>query len=234
MRKCARAWSFLFSVVVWTIWESMNEKVFKDGAANVSQAEDMVCFRVAWWFKNLGKGSSDSITTLIWKIKEGCINSTITKSRKAVEWVPPPNGSFKFNVDGLTRGSPFQAGIGGVLRDHKGKVLFLFSNNIGIHDAVTTEIMSLAKACFLCLGKPELCGKIIEFVSDSMLIVSWINGRGIESIKHFQMIYDLHNQISSIDHARVVYCSRASNSFTDMLAKQGFEGGREILSWSVF
>ncbi|KAK2664284.1 hypothetical protein Ddye_002858 [Dipteronia dyeriana] len=164
MRKCTSAWSSMFSAMVWTIWETRNEKAFKDGDANVPQAEDMVRFRVTWWFKNLVKGFPNSITTLIWNIKEGCTNSIIIKSRKVVEWVPPPNGSFKFNVDSLTRSSPGQAELGEVLRDHREKVLCMFSNNVGIHDVVMTEIMALAKACFLCLGKTKLCGKIIEIL----------------------------------------------------------------------
>ncbi|KAK2651346.1 hypothetical protein Ddye_011202 [Dipteronia dyeriana] len=162
--------------------------------------------------------SSDSITTLLWNIKDGCSDSNITKKKKAIEWEHPPNGSFKFNMDGSARGSPSKARIGGVLRDHRGEVLCLFSTNVGIQDAVTAEILALAKACKLCIGKPALLGRNIEFVSDSMVVVSWINGKGIGSIKHVQTIYDISSLLNSI--GRVVYCSRMSNSLADMLAKQ--------------
>ncbi|KAK3188145.1 hypothetical protein Dsin_027706 [Dipteronia sinensis] len=40
---------------------------------------------------------------------------------------PPPSGIFKFNVDGSVRGSPGQAGMGGVLRNWNGTILCLFS-----------------------------------------------------------------------------------------------------------
>ncbi|KAK2663155.1 hypothetical protein Ddye_001729 [Dipteronia dyeriana] len=137
--------------VVWTMWETRNEKVFKDGDTHLSQAKDME-----------GYGVGDSLI-----------------------------GSFKFNVDGSARGFPFNSGISGVLRDDRGKVLCLFSTNVGIQDVVTTEILALAKACNLCLGKPELLDRNIEFVSDSMVVVLWINGPGIGSLKHIKTIYNI-------------------------------------------
>lgn len=44
-------------------------------------------------------------------------------------WCPPLRG---FNVDSAIRGKPQLAGIGGVLRDHKGDAMLIFSNNAGI------------------------------------------------------------------------------------------------------
>ena len=87
-------------MVVWTIWESRNAKTFRDSETTLSQAKDMVRFRVAWWFKNLGKGSSDPITTLFWNINDGCYDPIPSKKAKVMEWAPPPLGSYKFNVDG--------------------------------------------------------------------------------------------------------------------------------------
>lgn len=193
----------------------------------------MVCFRVAWWFKNLEKGSSDPITTLLWNIKEGCSDPIRSKNSKAVEWVPPPLGSFEFNVDGSARGSPGQAGIGGVLRDHGGRVVCLFSANVGIQNAVTAEIFALARATSLCMSNPAFISKNIVFESDSKVVVSWINGQGIGILDHVQNIYDIRNHFLILGNASVMYCSRASNSFADMLAKNGSSGGREVLYWNV-
>lgn len=39
----------------------------------------------------------------------------------------PPSGVLKFNVDGEAREKTGPAGLGGVLRNGKGEVLFMFS-----------------------------------------------------------------------------------------------------------
>ena len=87
-------------------------------------------------------------------------------------WIPPPIDSLIFNVDGSARGSPGQAGIGGVLRDHRRKVLCLFSTNVGIQDAITAKVLAIARACELCASRPELGAKNIVVVSDSKVAVS--------------------------------------------------------------
>ncbi|KAK2637402.1 hypothetical protein Ddye_032194 [Dipteronia dyeriana] len=146
-----------------------------------------------------------------------------------VDWIPPPNGSFKFNADGPAKGSPGHAGIGRVLRDHNGKVLYIAFANVGIEEAVTAKILAIAKACSLCMSRPTFLGKNIVFVIDSKVVVSWVvNGSGIGSLKHVHTIYDIPNHLRSFGQASMVYyCSRASNSFADMLAKQGSEGDGE-------
>lgn len=46
-----------------------------------------------------------------------------------------PIGVLKFNMDEAARGKLVKAGIGGVLRNHKGNVAFMFSEHIGIKDS---------------------------------------------------------------------------------------------------
>lgn len=42
---------------------------------------------------------------------------------------------LKFNVDGAAKGKAGPTGVGGVLRDHKGDVLLIFSNNEGLQES---------------------------------------------------------------------------------------------------
>ncbi|KAK2663529.1 hypothetical protein Ddye_002103 [Dipteronia dyeriana] len=112
-KNLRRAWVSMFFAIVWTIWESRNDKVFKLEAAILKKAMDLVKFRVAWWFKNLGKGSSESISLMIIDIAERCLDQDKVKVPKMGDWIPPQLEILKFNVDGSARGSPGQAGIGG-------------------------------------------------------------------------------------------------------------------------
>lgn len=52
---------------------------------------------------------------------------------------------LKFNVNGIASGKLELMGTGGVLRDTKGKVLYMFSKDVGIKDSKEAEIFS-------CLG----------------------------------------------------------------------------------
>ncbi|KAK3195684.1 hypothetical protein Dsin_026994 [Dipteronia sinensis] len=193
-------------VVVWTIWEARNSKLFKNGKANLNQAVDMVQFRIAWWFKHYGTSSMDPITYMLLNIKDRCTDATKVKSPKIEEWIPPSFNTLKFNVDWSARSSPGQARIGGVLiRDHRGKVLCIFSANVGIQDAITAELLAIAKACALCASNSALDGKIFCFVTDSKITVSWINSGGIGSVKQVQIIYDIRSYLNSLTQAQVVF-----------------------------
>ena len=57
-----RAWSTLSFATVWTIWDSMNQMIFRNFDQGVYQAIDMIKFRVVWWFKHHAEGYADSVT----------------------------------------------------------------------------------------------------------------------------------------------------------------------------
>ena len=93
-----------------------------------------------------------------WK---ACMSCGPSKDRKVVGWCPPPSGWIKFNVDGAAKGKPGPAGIGGVLRNDKGEVLFMFSKNVGIKESNEAEVLAILEALrvfFYFQGKLN-CGK---------------------------------------------------------------------------
>lgn len=101
---------------------------------NIDQAMNMVKFRVAWWFKHHGTSSKVPLTTIVLSLKECCSEVKPVKRIRVEEWIPPTSKALKFNVDGSARGSPGLAGMGGVLRDEREKILclfFLFSRSSG-------------------------------------------------------------------------------------------------------
>ncbi|KAK3198663.1 hypothetical protein Dsin_022078 [Dipteronia sinensis] len=110
-RKYERAWISVFFAVTWTTWEIRNAKVFTEAEASLPKTIDLVRFRVAWWIKNLWKGSNDPITFILLDIAERCIDSSKVKIPKVEKWMHPPPEVLKFNVDGAARGSMGKAGI---------------------------------------------------------------------------------------------------------------------------
>ncbi|KAK2635643.1 hypothetical protein Ddye_030435 [Dipteronia dyeriana] len=188
-----RAWRSLFYVVFWSIWESRNNKVFKEEVADITQAEDMI--------------------------------NRYKKTSTSTEWSPPHVDALFFNVDSSARGSPGPSGIGRVLQNHNGMVLCMFSFNIGIHDAITSEVLAIAKACEICSASPELARKTIVIVSDSKVVVTWINSDGFGSSKHAQTIYNIRSFIGSSGFISVTFKSTDSNFVTDHLANKGSRNG---------
>eukprot|EP00268_Persea_americana_P068026 TRINITY_DN9427_c0_g1_i1.p1 TRINITY_DN9427_c0_g1~~TRINITY_DN9427_c0_g1_i1.p1 ORF type:complete len:120 (+),score=19.95 TRINITY_DN9427_c0_g1_i1:825-1184(+) len=109
-----------------------------------------------------------------------------SKMRKSVMLVPPSLGVLKFNVDGAARGKPRPAGIGGVLRNSKGEVLFTFSKPIGIRDSKEAEVLAILKA--LCYFSRFFHGNLIV-ESDSSNVVAWVSNRKTNPWK-LQFIFD--------------------------------------------
>ena len=68
--KHKSAWSILFFAMIWTIWETRNNLIFRGKEASIDKAVDDVKFRVAWWFKYFGKGIKVLISVMILNIKE--------------------------------------------------------------------------------------------------------------------------------------------------------------------
>ncbi|KAK2654437.1 hypothetical protein Ddye_014293 [Dipteronia dyeriana] len=98
--KSGRAWGSLFQAIVWSLWEARNLMVFKGSPTDINYVIDLINFRVAWWFKHNGKGSSVPIYVMVENLNDCC---TEVKTRKHIlnkGWIPHLGNALKFNVDG--------------------------------------------------------------------------------------------------------------------------------------
>lgn len=46
-------------------------------------------------------------------------------------WKPPKQGTFKLNYDDVAEGNPSQVDFGGVFRNTKGEIIWIYEGNIG-------------------------------------------------------------------------------------------------------
>ena len=95
---------------------------------------DRVTLTIANWALVRKEFSNFNLNDILFSW-EACMGSGSTTVRRTVSWSPPPHGVLKFNVDGATRGKPGPMGIGGVLRNNSGVVLFMFSKRVGVCDS---------------------------------------------------------------------------------------------------
>lgn len=170
--KSMRAWCILFHAVVWSIWEVRNNLVFNGKKSSSDQVMDVICFRVAWWFKFFSCGSKMPISLILLNLKESCRDSKKTRNPRMVSWSPLIMDTLKFNVDGSAKGNPGLVGIGGVLWDANSHVLCLFSLSVGIIDSNSIEIMAIHQALTLCASNPVVMNHLVTIISDSKSVVS--------------------------------------------------------------
>ncbi|KAK3217752.1 hypothetical protein Dsin_011722 [Dipteronia sinensis] len=229
--KHNRALGSLMFVVMWTIWETRNSLVFEGRDADIVYATDIVKFRVAWWFKHHRKGSKEPVTSLLMNIKDNCVEHNKSDKAKVQEWIPPAVNVLKFNVDGSARGKPGPAGIRGVLRDSSGKILCTFSSFVGHQESNMTELLAIQKAVEIVMSNPILRDKQIVVVSDSKVVVSWINNIGFGNLNLVDNIYEIRNSLSKHGDMKITHDSRAFNSYADNLARLACSDERNDLVW---
>ncbi|KAL0925295.1 hypothetical protein M5K25_003616 [Dendrobium thyrsiflorum] len=102
-----------------------------------------------------------------------------------INWCPPPLGWIKINVDATLQRS-YNAGIGAIIRDHKGQFLFAFGKNLNHWDISRLEMQAvLAIREHLQKWMTLQKGVIIE--GDNKNVISWIqdsllNNKGLEDV----------------------------------------------------
>ena len=152
---------------------------------------------------------------------KGGVDRKSISAFSSCSWYPPHVFDLSFNVNGLFRGSPGLAGVGGVLREVGGKVLCLFFSFVGTAEPITAEVLAIYKACSLISSSRMLDDRMITIWSDFSLVVSWINGDGFGKLSLVHLVYDIRQFISSRNLISIKYTPRGSNSLADSLAKAG-------------
>ncbi|KAK3218039.1 hypothetical protein Dsin_012009 [Dipteronia sinensis] len=172
-----------------------NKLIFEGVRPLIDQAADLIKFRIVRWFKHFKKGSTESITTLLLNFTELCVESKKFESSQIQDWIPHAVECLKFNVDGSSKGNSGPAVIGWVLRDSKSKVLYLFSQSVGIMDSNSAEILAIKRAVELCFSQQGLHHRNVIIISDSKSAVSWVNGDYFGCLNHVDIIWEIHNLI---------------------------------------
>lgn len=127
-------------------------------------------------------------------------------------------GVLKFHVDGAASSKLGPAGIGGVLRNHKGELLYMFSKNVGIKDSNEAEILAILEALRI-YHRPFQYPLVVE--SDSMNAVYWAR-----SFKGPWKMQFYLNEIKVLMTGNCIFfqhVSRSTNGMPDSLAKQGVD-----------
>ncbi|KAL3513547.1 hypothetical protein ACH5RR_026264 [Cinchona calisaya] len=93
---------------------------------------------------------------------------------------PPPNHSYKLNVNGSALGNPGPAGIDGIIRDLSGEVLLGFARHFGTATDLETESKALLVRVQLCIHHHFKSGSSRNGLFDSSANVTWATSNTME------------------------------------------------------
>ncbi|KAL4379672.1 hypothetical protein GQ457_02G030790 [Hibiscus cannabinus] len=219
-----------FCAITWTVWTSRNEIIFKGKTWTEDTIFDSVLLRIGWWQRAKWPESCVSITDFIsnpaaWSLSLGSkqvVNSLV--------WVPPLPGNLKFNADGAVQGSLGQAVIGGVLRDHDGKVIVKFSKSISHSDPATAELLAIKEALLIFSNLNLSNHQYLEVESDSSNVVCWIQ-KSLTTPVVFKELLSACIIAGSDFRWGINLIGRRQNGEADGLVKVGINRIEEFLSF---
>lgn len=221
-------WPLVPYAVLWSVWMARNDVIFRAKQTRVAEVWDDHVTRIYCWIRASGWECAYALYDFTQNFEHVRLVRR-PKLQRFVEWQPPLEGVFKFNVDGAARGSPGIAGAGGILRDWNGEVKGYFSLSLGVAYAYEAEIKAILYALKFC---KEFGFLNIVIESDSTLAIGWVKNGENRPWKHlndFHTIDFLRVDVNCVD---IVHVYREGNDKADDLAKEGCD--RAVPLWVMF
>ena len=131
------------------------------------------------------------------------------------------------HCDGASRGNPGESGIGIILRDEKGALMYSGGGYIG----KATNNIAEYEALIACVTKARQlrCEKLIVR-SDSQLMVRQLRGEYKVKDKQLQKYFRKVNELIRTGEFEfeIIHVEREQNHDADMLANAGIDSKREL------
>lgn len=182
-----KVWVASFFIIVWTIWKERNLRIFGDSSSTIKDLQDMVLLRIGWWISGWEDGFRHSPSDV--QRNPRCLDwsggpsesGTIIPKPSYIPWSPPSMNILKWNVDASVALSDSCTTIDGVLRNHCGNFMCLFSSPIPFIEINCAEILAIHRAILISLHsniitqkecvsslnltrKMQCCGAIVKVV----------------------------------------------------------------------
>ncbi|XP_021841155.1 uncharacterized protein [Spinacia oleracea] len=222
---------------MWTIWKERNSRCFEGKASTLDNLQNLVLLRLSWWIKSWDDSFPYTSNEVLLNPK--CIKWTphrITNSCLKIKanpaiWLPPPTYALKWNVDASLNPITSKSSIGGVLRDHNGNFMCLFSSPIPFMEINHAEILAIQRALKISMNSDRMIFSSLIVESDSANAVKWCNGdiKGPWNLSFaINFIRGLQNKGPNIS---ITYKGRESNVVADSMAKQGLQRRDDFVAW---
>lgn len=229
--------AFMPSFIIWNVWKERNKRIFKNEKYISHRLFDLILKQlhetVSTTVCNLPKNppSETEIRTLTQLVMQGITPQGLI--RKDIAMVtekdfsqPPPKGYVKYNIDGASKGNLGTTGLGGVLRDEEGSVIFIFHCHLGRATNNMAELMAVEQ-CLEFLTQNHGSNVVVEADSEITInSVKTINyGTRREKVSNHWKLIEVYQRIQvHLEGLRIVsfnYVRRTANKLRDSLAHQG-------------
>lgn len=146
-------------------------------------------------------------------------------------WIAPSYGLLKWNVDTSFNLRLGRSAISGVLRDHRGNLMCLFSSPIPSMETNSAEVLTIHRAISISCANKSLIPSSLLIESDSTHAVAWCTeAHGGPWNLGFQLNF-IRSTGSLGLNVKIVHKSRSSNQVVDALAKQGLICSDNFVAW---
>ncbi|XVF83970.1 hypothetical protein PTKIN_Ptkin16aG0537100 [Pterospermum kingtungense] len=226
-------WRMGFFAIIWTLWLHRNEILFNAGSLRVDEIIDLSILRPALWSEAKWPNMSVGVSEIIRNPELAVVYQRNRSIQCSASWMRTEFGCLKFNVDGSSLGKPGPAGIGGLLRDHEGRVKIRFSKAIGMADSNLAEILAIKEAFVLFAESQWARSHKLIVESDSSDAVSWSNHPTNAPWAMRRYINQIECLKGNIRGWEVVHVRRACNSAADSLAKEAVFRVEELVDVSL-
>lgn len=131
-------------------------------------------------------------------------------------WLPPPQRSLKLNVDGFIFHDQQISGVGVILRDEKGRVLFAVSKKeMAVNGPIEIELLAILRGLQLCIHK-RITNLVIE--SDFLVMVQTIQDNGDSMSLLGNVVKDILVIMRFFYQCHIQHVGRMGNEETHKLA----------------
>eukprot|EP00253_Pinus_taeda_P017898 PITA_17898 len=142
MNSVDSIWKCTPGFITWTIWKERNRRVFTEENRSIECAKESILINIKQLVQAKCKVDPNDKPTRkdlrILKIFQlEAFSSFPSGGNRALtssplhSWQLPPEACLKLNFDGASRGNPGIAGIGGVIRNHRGDIIHIFCRSLG-------------------------------------------------------------------------------------------------------
>mgnify|MGYP004714311617 CR=1 FL=1 len=150
---------------------------------------------------------------------EGLLREMVSRQGRMhiqpVRWVSP-QGGWKLNSDGYSRGNPGLSGGGGLVRDRHGNFVFGYSGHFGTLTSLHVELRALLLGVKYCIARGFL---ELHLEANSLTLIRLVQGA---STCPWQLQRELDELLQFRQYFRTIsYCYKEANSPADCLANYG-------------
>eukprot|EP00253_Pinus_taeda_P013888 PITA_13888 len=142
MNSVDSIWKCTPGFITWTIWKERNRRVFTEENRSIECAKESILINIKQLVQEKCKIDPNDKPTgkdlrILKKFQLEAFSSCPAGGNNAHPsshlhgWQLPPEACLKLNFDGASRGNPGIAGIGGVIRNHRGDIIHIFCRSLG-------------------------------------------------------------------------------------------------------